>query len=178
MLYTRKGDSGTSGLFGTKERFSKDHPVYEALGTLDELNSLLGICRVYATGTVGDISLQDEIRSAQEALFIVQAELAGSNKHIDTTRVQGIEAVINKVEVLIGNPHAFVIPGATKLSAFLDYARTVARRAERSIVAPSVKQRVSDESLTYLNRLSSLLYALARYVAAEDDRKEASPSYS
>lgn len=177
MLYTRKGDGGTSGLFGTKERFSKDHPVYEALGTLDELNSLLGICRVSATGTIGGICLRDEIRSAQEALFIIQAELAGSDKHIDSTRVRGIEDVIDKIEVLIGNPNAFVIPGATITSSFLDYARTVARRAERSIVAPSVKQRVSDESLAYLNRLSSLLYALARHAVAEDGTKEASPSY-
>jgi cob(I)alamin adenosyltransferase len=178
MLYTRKGDTGTSGLFGTKERFPKNDPVYEALGTLDELNSLLGICRVYATHVDGEIDLQAEIRCAQEALFIIQAELAGSDKHIDATQIEALESIIDGIEGLTGNPHAFVIPGATELSAFLDYARTVARRAERSIIEMSVKKRVSDESLAYINRLSSLLYALARYATAKDGIKEASPTYS
>jgi cob(I)alamin adenosyltransferase len=178
MLYTRKGDNGTSGLFGTKERFPKNDPVYEALGTLDELNSLLGICRVYANGVGGEIDLPTEIRLAQESLFIIQAELAGSDKHVGAERIESLESVIDGIEDTTGNPHAFVIPGATSLSAFLDYARTVARRAERSIIEVSVRKRLSDESLAYLNRLSSLLYALARYTTMKEGAEEASPTYS
>ena len=177
MLYTRKGDLGTSGLFGTNKRFSKNHPVYEALGTLDELNSLLGVCRVYLSGKVDGVCLQAEILSVQEGLFVIQAELAGSDKHIDARRVQLIEDVIDIIEVRVGNPHAFVISGATITSAFLDYARAVARRAERTVVVPSVRQKVSNESLAYLNRLSSLLYAFARYTAVENGGKETTPSY-
>lgn len=178
MLYTRKGDNGTSGLFGTKERFPKNDPVYEALGTLDELNSLLGICRVYANDVGGQIDLPAEIRLAQETLFIIQAELAGSDKHIGTARIEALENVIDGIEAMTGNPHAFVIPGATTLSAFLDYARTVARRAERSIIEGSVRKRLSDESFAYINRLSSLLYALARYATMKEGAEEASPTYS
>ncbi len=177
MLYTRKGDNGASGLFGTKKRLPKNSLVYDALGTLDELNSLLGICRLFAAGTTGEISFQKEIRDAQEALFIIQAELAGSDKQIDKVRVGALENVIDHIETIIGNPHAFVIPGATAISAFLDYARTVTRRAERSVIALATKQKVSRESLAYLNRLSSLLYTLARYAAAKEEIKEASPSY-
>lgn len=152
--------------------------MYEALGTLDELNSLLGICRVYAAGMAGEVALEDEIRKAQEALFSIQAELAGSDTHLDISRVKDIESVIDAIEVLSGNPHAFVIPGATKISAFLDFARTVARRAERMTVAADVQRSMSDASRAYLNRLSSLLYALARYAASKEGIKEASPSYS
>lgn len=177
MLYTRKGDKGMSGFFGTKERLLKDHPVYDALGTLDELNSLLGICRVYAAGFTGEICLQDEIRSVQEALFVIQAELAGSDKCIEIIRVHFLERIIDTIEAHSGNPHAFVIPGATALSAFLDYARTVARRAERSVIKANTNQNVSENSLVYLNRLSSFLYALARYAASEEGGEEISPSY-
>lgn len=178
MLYTRAGDTGKSGLFGTKERFPKNHPVYEALGTLDELNSLLGICRVYAAGIAGEVALEDEIHEAQEVLFIIQAELAGSDMHLDMARVKEIETVIDTIEALSGNPHAFVIAGATKISAFLDYARTVARRAERTAMTTEVQRTMSDASRAYLNRLSSLLYALARYAASKEGIKEALPSYT
>lgn len=178
MLYTRKGDNGTSGLFGTKERRPKNNPVYDALGTLDELNSLLGVCRAHAADIASEISIQKEIRSAQEALFIIQAEVAGSDKHIVKTRIDALENTIDNVEILTGNPHAFTIPGATTVSAFLDYARAVARRAERSVVTVSEKQKVSANALAYLNRLSSLLYALARYAAAKEGVREASPTYS
>ena len=178
MLYTRKGDGGTSGLFGTKKRFPKNSPIYDALGTLDELNSLLGVCWAHAEDIMGEISIQKEIRSVQEALFIIQAEIAGSDKQIGTVRVDALESAIDSIETLIGNPHAFTIPGATTLSAFLDYARAVARRAERSFITAHGKRKVSARSLTYLNRLSSLLYALARYAAAKEGVREASPTYS
>lgn len=178
MLYTRKGDTGTSGLFGTKKRLPKSRPVYDALGTLDELNSLLGICKVYAYDIAGEPLIQKEIQDAQEALFIIQAELAGTDKHIDKKRVETLEDTIDGIEVRIGNPRSFVVPGATVVSAFLDYGRTVARRAERSIIKMGTTRKVSGESLAYLNRLSSLLYALARYAAAKEGVKETAPSYS
>ena len=178
MLYTRKGDRGTSGLFGTSDCFPKDHPVYEALGTLDELNALLGVCKTHTEGVAGVISLNGELGDAQEALFIIQAELAGSDKRIALLRVEKIEHVIDAIEIEVGNPHAFIVAGATPLSAFLDYARTVARRAERAVIAANRVHAMSEESLAYLNRLSSLLYALARYAAAAEGIKEPSPSYT
>jgi cob(I)alamin adenosyltransferase len=177
MLYTRKGDSGTSGLFGTKERFSKDSPVYDALGTLDELNSLLGVCYAGANRESGNARLAQAVRLAQEHLFTCQAQLAGSDKHITQEHVEVLEAVIADLETKISNPHSFVVPGSTELSAWFDYARAVSRRAERSVVHISHTQMVPIEVLSYLNRLSSLLYTLARVSAAIIKSSECKPTY-
>src|SRR3989344_5417927 len=114
MLYTCKGDTGMSGLFGTKKRLQKNSPLYEALGTLDELNSLLGVCRARASSKKnGKSNLSREILNAQQCLFIVQAELAGADKTISPARLKETEQTIDTLEGLIQNPHAFVIPGAT-----------------------------------------------------------------
>lgn len=177
MLYTRKGDSGTSGLFGTKERFPKDSPVYNALGTLDELNSLLGVCRAKAACAPEGHDIANEIMQAQQNLFIVQAELAGAEKSIPKVRVDELECAVNDIEALIQHPHSFILPGATELSALLDYARAVSRRAERTVVGARDSRPVSPTTAAYLNRLSSLLYALARYAATEAGVKEFAPLY-
>ncbi|MEK7558211.1 MAG: cob(I)yrinic acid a,c-diamide adenosyltransferase [Patescibacteria group bacterium] len=177
MLYTRKGDNGTSGLLGTKERFPKESPVYDALGTLDELNSLLGICRAYSSREKEEIDMAKEIRNVQECLFIIQAELAGASKSILEAHIEELEGTIGKIEKLIENPHAFVIPGTTKLSALFDYARSVSRRTERRVLEAHTIRQVSSSTRVYLNRLSSLLYVLARYAATVAGAKELSPSY-
>jgi cob(I)alamin adenosyltransferase len=178
MLYTRNGDAGTSGLLETKERVAKDAPIYDALGTLDELNSLLGVCRARASReTGGVISIEKEVCRAQQRLFIIQAELAGAEKFITTLQVEEIETVIGRIEALAGNPHAFVISGATELSGLLDYARAVSRRAERAVIGVKKLHPVSPPTAMYLNRLSSLLYALARYAAHTANAKELSPLY-
>ena len=178
MLYTRKGDGGTSGLFGTKDRFPKNSPVYEALGALDELNSLMGVCRAKASEQHRkEFDISKEIMKAQQNLFLAQAEVAGAGKHIPKARVDELECVISTIENLIENPHVFVIPGATELSAVFDYARAVCRRAERAVVGASKKQSVSPTTSAYLNRLSSLLYALARYTATRAGARELSPAY-
>lgn len=176
MLYTRKGDSGTSGLFGTTDRLPKDSPIYEALGALDELNSLLGLCRARLV-SYSLFKLQDSVQNSQESLFIIQAELAGAEKALPQKHVDMLEKAVDSIERHIEKPAAFVIPGATELSGLLDYARAVSRRTERAVVSISALRTLSPASLAYLNRLSSFLYALARYTAAEAKAKESSPSY-
>lgn len=177
MLYTRKGDDGTSGLFGTKERLPKDHALYEALGTVDELNSLLGLCRAKSSETDEVGNVPAIITQVQERLFIVQAELAGANICLTKRHVTELESVITDIETYITNPHAFIIPGANEQSALFDYARAVARRAERSVIRTTQHCNVAAQSKVYMNRLSSLLYALARYTAQKDMTQESSPSY-
>lgn len=177
MLYTRKGDGGMSGLYGTKKRFPKDSPVYEALGTVDELNSLLGACRAQVNDQENEISIQREIRKAQEILFIVQAELAGAPKCVSRSHIEALEQVVDHIEDTIPRPHAFVIPGGSELSAFLDYARSVARRTERTVLRAGSDIHLSPDSRAYLNRLSSLLYALARLASQRENVQEMSPSY-
>lgn len=178
MLYTRKGDTGTSGLYCTAERFPKNSSVYDALGTLDELNSLLGVCRAFVTWKKqGDIRIAHEVKGIQECLFIIQAELAGALKSILPGHVKNMERVIARIEAIIEVPHGFIVPGSTRVSALLDYARSVSRRAERAVLDAHSFRTMSPDTLVYLNRLSSLLYALARYAAHLEGKKEASPAY-
>lgn len=169
MLYTRKGDGGTSGLFGTKERFPKESLIYEALGTLDELNALLGICFA--------VSKRKEIRAVQQCLFIAQAELAGAQKSITAEHMSKLETLIDQLEVQIQNPRAFVVPGSTELSGWFDYARAVSRRAERAVLRVQDLHNLCPYTYAYLNRLSSLLYALARRAAVEAGTEELHPTY-
>lgn len=169
---------GTSGLFGTRERFLKSNLVYDALGMLDELNSLLGICRARAGEQKGGkIDMAGEVVSAQKCLFIIQAELAGAPKTICQSHIDALEHTIESIEGSVENPHAFIIPGATELSALLDYARAVCRRAERAVISADRERPVSPATNIYLNRLSSLLYALARYTAKWAGTDELSPEY-
>lgn len=173
MLYTRKGDNGTSGLFGTKERVSKDHPLFEALGSLDELNSLTGLCKAYVHERNKETA--DELEQVQEVLFIAQAQLAGSTMRVTNTHVNALEAVIDAIEMTIEKPTSFVVPGATILSALFDFARTVTRRTERAVVRAHLED--STDLHAFLNRLSSLFYALARHDAQISGKAEKSPTY-
>ncbi|MDC1205579.1 cob(I)yrinic acid a,c-diamide adenosyltransferase [Candidatus Pacebacteria bacterium] len=179
MFYTRKGDDGSSGLFGQDTRCNKDHPIFHALGTVDELNSLLGVC--YAKAQLEEqsenIPIPDILRRVQEDLFIIQAELAGASKHVSNEHVLRLEGIIADIEVHIKNPNGFVISGSNELSAFLDFARSVARRAEREVLRADAQSSVSKDLHIYLNRLSSLLYVLARFSADIADVKEQNPSY-
>lgn len=174
MLYTRKGDNGTTGLFGTKDRYSKDSKVFDALGTLDELNSLLGVCR--AKSLMYEDIAQD-LKYVQECIFIAQAEIAGADKSVTDEKVEDLETRIALLEKKIANPHGFVISGENELSALLDHARAVSRRAERRVIAISNERKVSDSTSKFLNRLSSFLYAAARYISLVNESKESSPSY-
>jgi cob(I)alamin adenosyltransferase len=178
MLYTRRGDDGTTGLFGTAERFAKSGPLYEALGTVDELNSLLGLCRATLGGRVAEIDVADALRQAQEYLFVIQAELAGAPKTLSPAQVEALEAMIEHLAATISPPRTFVIAGATALTALLDYARAVARRAERAVIRASVEREITPASRAYLNRLSSFLYAAARYEATRAGVLEEAPTYS
>ena len=173
MLYTRKGDGGNTGLFGTKERVSKDHPLLEALGSLDELNSLVGLCKAYVHEH--NERTADELEQVQEVLFIAQAQLAGSTMRVKSTNVDTLEATIDAIEAIIQKPTSFVVPGATILSALFDFARTVTRRTERAVVRAHLED--SSELHAYLNRLSSFFYALARHDAQTSGRMEKPPTY-
>ncbi|HEY4519811.1 MAG TPA: cob(I)yrinic acid a,c-diamide adenosyltransferase [Candidatus Paceibacterota bacterium] len=180
MFFTRKGDAGTSKLFCGTERISKNSPVFGALGTLDELTSLLGACRARAereSAQYQKFNIHEELLRAQQCLCIALAELAGAKKSIPQERVSEIEHTIGAIEETVGNPNAFVIPGATELSGLLDYARALSRRAERAVLEIHPEREVSESTRMYLNRLSSLLYALARYAASTSGLKEITPSY-
>ncbi len=178
MLYTGKGDAGTTKLFTTKAgvRLPKDSPVFEALGTVDELNTTIGWCRCACVvdWMVGSSTMSEILLNVQNNLFVIQAELAGAGKCIQESDIKDMEHSIASIESRLEKIDSFFVPGGTELSARLDIARAVSRCAERRCISAKL---LSECSLTYMNRLSSLLYALVRLVNSETNTQEQAPSY-
>jgi cob(I)alamin adenosyltransferase len=182
MLYTRKGDTGTTKTFGCDQRISKSSAIAEALGSLDEINSFLGLCKVKSEEiglVLDDQKFSDIVHEIQQTLFIIQAELAGADKKVTEEKVVGLETLIDMIEKVLPPIKTFFISGGTELAATFDIARTIARRAERRVVAVSEEKlrEIGPETLKYLNRLSSILYALARLSNHLSGINEQSPTY-
>jgi len=167
-IYTKKGDKGeTSLLYGV--RVAKSDLRCEAYGTIDEAVSALGLARSFCQPEVKDV-----VFSLQQDLFVIGAELAtpqerypelvAKGKVVKPEMVQRLEDLIDDFEAKVDMPREFIIPGACVSSAALDVARTVLRRAERRTVAlKEAGQLMNEEILKYLNRLSDLVFTLARY---------------
>jgi cob(I)alamin adenosyltransferase len=173
MLFTGKGDDGNTSLFGCcDQRISKSSAVAEALGAVDEVNSLLGVAKMAANEKVAEIL--DQI---QHDLFIVQAELAGAKKEIVREKIVVLENIIQEIEQELPPIKTFFVAGGTPLAAQLDHARAVARRAERRVVKVSEEREIAAATLAYLNRLSSILYALARLENHKSGINEEPPRY-
>jgi len=185
MLYTKGGDDGMTKFFGCDQRFSKSSKIAEALGSLDEINSFLGWCKVktdsffYITISGKDLSFEQIIDNVQQDLFIAQAEIAGADKSIEEERTLGLENIIDQIEKSVPPIKNFIVPGGTEFAGMLDFARTISRRTERTVVEAKEegKVKISDTTISYLNRLSSLLYALARYANTKSGVVEEKPTY-
>ena len=170
-LYTGRGDDGTTGLF-YGGRVPKDDPRPEAFGTVDEVQAAIGLARA-AVERGGE--LDGLLVALQHDLYVLMAELATGpdNRHkltegqtaVGDAMVRHLEAVTDDIGGRFEFPTEFVVPGQNELAARLDVARTVARRAERRSVSVA-----ADDShvVPYLNRLSSVLWTLARWVEADD----------
>lgn len=174
-LFTGKGDQGTTTAFGCdQQRISKSSELPEALGAVDELNALLGVVKFRVSEEIAD-----DLRAAQETLFMVQAEIAGAPKSVPESAVQALEARTNAIEGEIPPLKGFSIAGGTEASALLDFARAVARRAERRLIAAKEAGAcpLSDATKAYMNRLSSLLFALARLANHQVGVPEENPRY-
>ncbi|MFA6295249.1 MAG: cob(I)yrinic acid a,c-diamide adenosyltransferase [Candidatus Paceibacterota bacterium] len=184
MLYTRKGDDGKTRTFSLvkKGRVSKSSCETESLGVLDELNSFLGIIKVKGQKEKWKIEkkkLPEIISWLQNCLFIVQAEVAGSNKTITRTKVLEMEMMIDNIEKQLPLIKTFFVSGGTELSALIDYSRTLSRKVERQIIR-SVEDgsvEIGGTTLAFLNRTSSLLYALARLTNHKSGISEIAPTY-
>lgn len=184
-LYTGKGDKGDTGFIGSKERVSKASTRPEALGALDELNSFLGIVKVGAEEkkllvAEGSLSVAKIVSFIQNNLFIIGSELAGSDKTITEVKVKKVENIIARIEKELPEIKHFRIAGGTVLSAQFDFARSLARRLERRAIAyveQNPEAKLSEHTRQFLNRLSSLLYALARLSNIKSGITEESPTY-
>ncbi|TAH36827.1 MAG: cob(I)yrinic acid a,c-diamide adenosyltransferase [Planctomycetota bacterium] len=165
-IYTRTGDEGETGLFGG-DRVRKDALRICAYGEVDELNAALGWCAAAAPAGLGE-----PLRREMARLFVVGAHLAVAPKAArkalaqipvwDDTAVGQLEAEIDGLELDLAPLHNFILPGGNELSSRLHLARTICRRAERSLVALAGEEKVDARFGAYLNRLSDWLFVLAR----------------
>jgi cob(I)alamin adenosyltransferase len=170
-IYTKKGDDGSTSLW-YGGRVPKDHVRTEAYGSIDEANSALGIARSLCAENQRD--LFSTILSLQQELFVAGAELATAPEaaerledgvsRVTDGMVEALEVDIDRFMNQVNLPPQFVIPGGTPLSAHLDLARTMIRRAERRVVELRDAEGLASEAvLRYLNRASDLVFALARF---------------
>jgi cob(I)alamin adenosyltransferase len=175
-IYTRKGDDGTTSLW-YGGRIPKHHRRTEAYGSLDEACSALGLARAFCAAK--DAELAADILHLQDNIFVAGAELATASEAADRLQdgisrtsesmVKGIEQRIDHYMSQVNLPAQFVIPGGNRLSAQLDVARTVIRRAERSIAALADEGELASETvLRVVNRASDLAFAFARYADVDD----------
>lgn len=164
-IYTKTGDKGDTGLFGGG-RVRKDDARVEAYGTVDELNAVLGL----AAASTEDTQIRDWLARIQAELFVLGAELATPDPgHVkkqviplDEEAVEAWERVIDEVEAELTPLEHFILPGGDVTAAHLHVARTVCRRAERRLITFSREAELRPVCIAYLNRLSDLLFVLAR----------------
>jgi cob(I)alamin adenosyltransferase len=181
-LFTGKGDDGTTKIYGCDQQMSKSSIVAEALGSLDEINSFLGLCKVVSekrSFVIANKRFEEIVHSLQQTLFMVQAQVGGFPMEIPEEKVKELEMIIAVCEREMPPIKNFFISGGTELAAKFDFARTIARRAERRVVAvfEEGKVKIQPETLAFLNRLSSILYVLARLSNHKSGITEESPNY-
>lgn len=179
--YTGQGDSGYTGLIG-KIGIKKNHRVIQAIGNLDELNSVIGVATTFLSKKDND--LLSILKEVQNDLFIMGAELSyykhGNSqlkRKIEAKDVAKLEKQINEIDSKTPELKNFVIPSGTNAATFLHLARSVSRRAERSLVDSDEERHVNPEAIRYLNRLSSLFFASALYVNHKEGVKETNPDF-
>lgn len=171
-IYTRRGDGGETSLYDEKNsqriRISKNSLVVEALGTVDELNSFLGICRTFCK----EKNLDNFIKDIQNNLLTIGSITAGSKLRFSKAKTKKLEKKIDELEGSLPVLKNFILPGGTKLATHLHYSRSLSRKTERAFVKLSKKTKVREQILTYLNRLSDTLFMLAREANASVGKKD------
>lgn len=179
MLYTGKGDKGTTKTLTSDKRLPKNHSIIEALGAVDELNSWVAYCRaITAQQKKFDIeNIPAILFEVQESLFSIQGILAGAKLPFSQEKITRLETIINTIEKQLKPIKSFLIPGESVTGALFDVGRTITRRAERRVIAARQEGEIADEVIAYLNRLSSLLYAFARFSANLENVIESAPRY-
>lgn len=169
-IYTKSGDGGMASTMNRRS-IPKNAPVFALLGDLDELGSALGVARGKLPPDTREI-----VKALQQDLIAFSGEIAGGERFATAKRVASMEESIDMMMGAAGQFEGFVLPGGSPGGAALDLARAVARRAERELVACKQTGGVSREAMMYLNRLSDLLYALARFTDGRDGEAPETPA--
>ena len=171
-IYTRTGDGGETGL-ADGSRIEKDHPLAQAIGDVDEANSAIGV----ALEAVADADVKRFMASIQNELFDLGADLATPGDDFSPTdmslrivagQVERLEREIDRMNERLEPLRSFILPGGTDGSAEIHLARSIVRRAERSVVAANRERTLNPLALTYLNRLSDYLFVAARIAGASN----------
>lgn len=164
-IYTKTGDSGQTSLFGGK-RVNKNDVRINSYGTIDELNSIIGLI---LTEKVNERT-NEILNNIQHILFAIGAELATPSdvkssviNSLSVDEILSIEQIIDEIENQLSPLKNFILPGGTRSAALLHLARTVCRRAERNIVEIEKDERINPNIIIYINRLSDLLFVIARF---------------
>jgi cob(I)alamin adenosyltransferase len=167
-IYTRTGDQGNTSL-GNKKRVPKDHPRIEVMGTIDELNVWLGLLLTLKIPN----SLNQALTHIQHELFDLGGELSiPPTCIIEATQVQALEQLLDTLNEKLPPLREFILPGGTVTASICHLARTTCRRAERRLVSLAKEETINGESLKYLNRLSDLLFVIARRLTQEEEIPE------
>lgn len=174
-IYTRTGDKGKTSLFSGKRVWKFDARV-DTYGTIDELNSVIGVVVAHLPAKKGSNRLKKILTDIQSDLFYIGAYLADLPDTIEdidlTQKTEEFEKNIDYMMKHLPPTFNFVLPGGSRAGAFLHQARTVARRAERNLVRLAKKDKVDERISKYVNRLSDLLYAAARFANYLEKKKE------
>lgn len=180
-VYTRSGDKGDTGLVGGS-RVPKDALRIEAYGTIDELNAIVGLARVFnaeAAATPAGDRIEDLLKRLQNELFDLGSELATPPDafyegmfRVGADDVKALEHVMDECQKDLEPLNSFILPGGGKVSAFLHQCRTVCRRAERIVLRLGREEDIGSWPLRYLNRLSDLFFVLSRWIATHAGEPE------
>ncbi|HEY2988818.1 MAG TPA: cob(I)yrinic acid a,c-diamide adenosyltransferase [Candidatus Binatia bacterium] len=181
-VYTRTGDKGNTALVGGK-RVPKDSPRIEAYGTIDELNSVVGLARAFNVEELDEREahryLDGVLAKIQDELFDLGSELATPDDaayegmyRVGAAEVKRLEETIDQCQKELAPLKSFILPGGGKIGSFLHQCRTVCRRAERDILRLSRAEPLSEWPLKYVNRLSDLFFVLARWMAKQAGEEE------
>jgi len=181
-VYTRTGDKGETALVGGK-RVPKDSPRIDAYGTIDELNSIVGLARVFNEESLdaGEAHqfLDGVLCQIQDELFDLGSELATPPEffkegmyRVSESEIDRIEKSIDRCQKDLEPLKSFILPGGGRIGAYLHQCRTVCRRAEREVLRLSRSEEVNRNALKYVNRLSDLFFVLSRWIAKQTGEPE------
>ena len=165
-IYTRTGDKGETGM-ASGERIAKDSAIMHAQGDVDELNSLLGLlaCKV-----AGEIAA--DIKAIQNDLFDLGGELSCAMPLVKQARIDWLEQKLDQLNEELPSLKEFILPGGGEAASLCHLARSVCRRAERNLVTTNRESEISALLLAYINRLSDLLFVMARFITRQQGEAE------
>ncbi len=181
-VYTRTGDKGTTRLVGG-QKIAKDHLRIETYGTVDELNSIVGLARAFnqdqSESLAEEAELDEILHRIQDRLFDIGSILATppgkespAMKQILGNEIDTLEALMDRCQETLEPLKEFILPGGGKVAAFLHQSRTVCRRTERLCVRLNKEEVVPEEVLRYINRLSDVFFVLSRWIAQAQKKNE------